>query len=190
MDLNARFVCAIIATLMKVPHLMTLADLSAPQITSILHHSLGLKRRCEPWLRPLLAGTKRKDLRMPTPTLFGKSIALLFSKPSPATRLSAATSAQLLGGSTLFLGSDDTLQLGANESVRDSARIVGGICQGIFARVGEHEQIEVCLTCSFVSRDLNFFLKKYTYWKGASKIFTSSRPKCLVFPVAPDPIPC
>jgi hypothetical protein len=91
----------------------------------------------------MIAGTKRKDLRMPTPTLFGKSIALLFSKRSTRTRLSAETSAQLLGGSALFLGRDD-IQLGVNESVRDSARVIGGMCEGIFARVGDHEDIEVC----------------------------------------------
>ena len=42
----------------------------------------------------------------------------------------------------MFLGKED-IQLGVNESVRDSARVIGGMCQGIFARVGEHEEIEV-----------------------------------------------
>jgi len=41
--------------------------------------------------------------------------------------------------------------LGVNESVRDSARVIGGMCQGIFARVGDHEDIEVCLDLSFLS---------------------------------------
>jgi ornithine carbamoyltransferase len=132
----------------KVPHLMTLADLSAPQITSILNHSLFLKRRSEPWLQPLRPSDKRKNRIMPTPTLFGKTIALLFSKRSTRTRISAETSAQLLGGSALFLGRED-IQLGTNESPRDSARVIGGMCQGIFARVGKHEEIEVSTTISF-----------------------------------------
>jgi len=78
---------------------------------------------------------------MPMPTLFNKTIALLFSKRSTRTRISAETSAQLLGGSALFLGRDD-IQFGLKESTRDSARVIGGMCQGIFARVGEHEEIE------------------------------------------------
>jgi len=41
----------------------------------------------------------------------------------------------------IFLGQDD-IQLGVNESLKDTARIIGGMCQGIFARVGEHEEIE------------------------------------------------
>ena len=127
----------------KVPHLMSLADLTAPQITTILRHSLALKQRCEPWLKPIRSGEKKKNnFRMPAPTLFGKTIALLFSKRSTRTRISAETSATLLGGSALFLGRDD-IQFGLKESTRDSARVIGGMCQGIFARVGEHEEIEV-----------------------------------------------
>lgn len=84
----------------------------------------------------------RSQLRLPSQSLFSKSIALLFSKRSTRTRVSAETAAVLLGGRALFLGSED-IQLGVNESVRDSARVIGGMCQGIFARVGEHEEIEV-----------------------------------------------
>jgi ornithine carbamoyltransferase len=39
------------------------------------------------------------------------------------------------------LGQDD-IQLNVNESLRDTARVIGGMCQGIFARVGEHEEIQ------------------------------------------------
>ena len=62
--------------------------------------------------------------------------------------MSAETAAVLLGGRALFLGRED-IQLGVNESVRDSARVIGGMCQGIFARVGAHEEIEVS---SFLGR--------------------------------------
>jgi len=78
---------------------------------------------------------------MPSQSLFNKSIALLFSKRSTRTRVSAETAATLLGGKALFLGSED-IQLGVNESVQDSSRVIGGMCQGIFARVGAHEEIE------------------------------------------------
>jgi len=90
---------------------------------------------------PQQRGVKAPKLRMPSQSLFSKSIALLFSKRSTRTRLSAETSAVLLGGKAIFLGKDD-IQLGVNESPRDSARVIGGICQGIFARVGDHSEIE------------------------------------------------
>jgi len=125
----------------KVPHLMTLADLTGPQISRILNHALQLKRRSIPWLLPQTGGPKRQKMRLPSQSLFGKSIALLFSKRSTRTRLAAETSVEILGGNTIFLGRDD-IQLGVNETSRDTARVIGGMCEGIFARVGDHEEIE------------------------------------------------
>ena len=131
------------ATTRIVPHLMTLADLSPSQIRQIIRYSHNLKQQSLPWLDPL--GSKRAGNtapRLPPQSLFNKTIALLFSKRSTRTRLAAETSSALLGGRALFLGLND-IQLGINESPRDTARVVGGMCQGIFARVGEHAEIEV-----------------------------------------------
>ncbi|CDO76900.1 hypothetical protein BN946_scf184594.g7 [Trametes cinnabarina] len=130
-----------------VPHLMTLADLSTAQIQRILSYSHFLKRTSLPWLEPVKPRKKvaAEDAARPQRrimhSLNRKTIALLFSKRSTRTRISAETAATLLGGQALFLGRED-IQLGVNESVRDSARVIGGMCQGIFARVGEHEEIE------------------------------------------------
>ncbi|TFK35849.1 mitochondrial ornithine carbamoyltransferase [Crucibulum laeve] len=128
---------------MTVPHLMTLADLTAPQIRRLLVHSHQLKQQTLPWLEPQGALSRKKaaKLRLPSQSLFNKTVALLFSKRSTRTRLAAETSSSLLGGNALFLGRED-IQLGVNESARDSARVIGGMCDGIFARVGEHEEIE------------------------------------------------
>jgi len=123
----------------KVPHLLTLADLPSTQITRVIRHSLALKQICRPWLEPKILPPR---LRLPSQSLFNKSIALLFSKRSTRTRLAAETASELLGGRALFLGKDD-IQLGVNENVQDSVRVIGGMCQGIFARVGDHSEIEV-----------------------------------------------
>lgn len=125
-----------------VPRLMTLADLSGPQINRLVNHAHHLKHLSMPWLAPQHATKKKSNLRMPSQSLFNKSIALLFSKRSTRTRIAAETAAVLLGGRALFLGSSD-IQFGVNESPRDSARVIGGMCQGIFARVGAHDEIEV-----------------------------------------------
>ncbi|KAI6127062.1 Aspartate/ornithine carbamoyltransferase [Pisolithus sp. B1] len=124
-----------------VPHLMSLADLTAPQILRIVNHAHYLKQVSLPWLAPQSSSKKSARLRMPSQSLFNKSVALLFSKRSTRTRVSAETAAVLLGGRALFLGRDD-IQFGVNESPRDTARVIGGMCQGIFARVGAHEEIE------------------------------------------------
>jgi ornithine carbamoyltransferase len=129
---------------MNPPHLMTLADLSVKQIQSILTHSLRLKNTSLRYLRPSEPrAVNERLLRQPPPqSLAHSSIALLFSKRSTRTRVSAETAAVLLGGRALFLGRED-IQLGVNESARDTARVLGGMCQGIFARVGHHSEIEV-----------------------------------------------
>jgi ornithine carbamoyltransferase len=124
---------------------MTLADLSGPQILNAVTHSHHLKNLSIPWLIPGLG--KQPRLRMPSQSLLNKSIALLFSKRSTRTRVAAETASLLLGGRALFLGKED-IQLGVSESARDTARVIGGMCQGIFARVGDHSEIEVCETCT------------------------------------------
>jgi ornithine carbamoyltransferase len=129
---------------MKPLHLMTLADLSVPQIQNVLTHALRLKNISSKYLLPTQPHQiNARLLREPPPqSLAHSSIALLFSKRSTRTRVSAETAAVLLGGRALFLGRDD-IQLGVNESARDTARVLGGMCQGIFARVGDHSEIEV-----------------------------------------------
>ena len=135
--------CPLVDLPMSVPHLMTLADLSVPQISRILRHSHHLKQISLPLLAPKLVEDNSRP-PVPSQSLEKKAIALLFSKRSTRTRLSAETSAILLGGRALFLNRDD-IQLGVNETVRDSARVIGGMCQGIFARVGAHHEIEACI---------------------------------------------
>ncbi|EIW77816.1 ornithine carbamoyltransferase [Coniophora puteana RWD-64-598 SS2] len=127
-----------------VPHLMTLADLSAPQISRVIQRAALLKRVSKPWVSPAVGGkalVPGSGTPEPEQSLAHKTIALLFSKRSTRTRLAAETACLHLGGRALFLGTED-IQLGVNESARDSARVIGGMCQGIFARVGEHAEIE------------------------------------------------
>ncbi|CCM00037.1 uncharacterized protein FIBRA_02063 [Fibroporia radiculosa] len=122
-----------------IPRLLTLADLSTHQINRLVAHAYHLKQVSRPWVSPRFSEQPRRP--GVSPTLLNKTIALLFSKRSTRTRISAETSAVLLGGRALFLGNDD-IQLGVNESLRDTARVISGMCQGIFARVGDHSEIE------------------------------------------------
>jgi len=47
----------------------------------------------------------------------------------------------------MFLGSGD-IQLGVNETLYDSARVISSMVDGIFARVGHHSEVEVSLKAS------------------------------------------
>ncbi|KAH8113170.1 putative ornithine carbamoyltransferase precursor [Phellopilus nigrolimitatus] len=126
---------------MAAPRLMTLADLTPTQIKDFITMARSFKNTSKRVLPPTALLDGKKRWMAPPQSLHGMTIAFLFSKRSTRTRVSGESASNMLGGHALFLGRDD-IQLGVNESARDTARIVGGMCQGIFARVGEHEEIE------------------------------------------------
>lgn len=72
--------------------------------------------------------------------LMGKSISMIFQKRSTRTRVSTETGAALLGMHPMFLGSED-VQLGVNESLRDSAIVLSRYNSLILARVFGHEVV-------------------------------------------------
>jgi len=47
----------------------------------------------------------------------------------------------------MFLGSGD-IQLGVNETLYDSARVISSMVDGIMARVGHHSEVEVSFSPS------------------------------------------
>lgn len=72
--------------------------------------------------------------------LTGQSIAMIFQKRSTRTRVSTETGANLLGGHGLFLGPSD-IQLGVNESMKDTALVLSRFNSIILARVFAHSDI-------------------------------------------------
>lgn len=76
--------------------------------------------------------------------LMGKLVALLFSKRSTRTRILTEGAASFFGAQPMFLGKDD-IQLGVNESIYDSVKVMLSMTSCIFARVNKHEEImELC----------------------------------------------
>lgn len=70
----------------------------------------------------------------------GKSVAMIFQKRSTRTRVSTETGCNLLGGHGLFLGPSD-IQLGVNESMKDTALVLSRFNSIILARVFGHDDI-------------------------------------------------
>lgn len=74
------------------------------------------------------------------PLLKGKTLAMIFEKPSTRTRVSFEVGMWQLGGYALYLNASD-LQLGRGESIADTARVLSRYVNGIMARVFAHETI-------------------------------------------------
>jgi ornithine carbamoyltransferase len=72
--------------------------------------------------------------------LTGQSVSMIFQKRSTRTRVSTETGTYLLGGHALFLGPQD-IQLGVNESMKDTALVLSRFNSIILARVFGHKDI-------------------------------------------------
>jgi ornithine carbamoyltransferase len=72
--------------------------------------------------------------------LAGKSLAMIFQKPSTRTRVSFEVGMFQLGGQALFLGASD-IQLHRGETIADTARVLSRYVHGIMARVFAHQDI-------------------------------------------------
>jgi len=111
---------------MKAKHLVTLADLASEEIFEILETARNLKLE-------LRAGV-RHDM------LGGKTLGMIFQKPSLRTRVSFETGMSQLGGHAIYLGPDD-IKLGKRETTEDIAIVLSGYVDGIMARVFEHKSV-------------------------------------------------
>ncbi len=106
--------------------LVSIADLAPEQITGLLDLALELK-------------TKLKQGKA-KPLLAGKTLAMIFEKPSLRTRVTFEVGMFQLGGYAIYLGPND-IQLGKRESVADVARNLGRWVDGVMARTFSHQTI-------------------------------------------------
>ena len=114
------------AVQMKGKSLASLYDLTKEEIEEILKASESLKLQ-------LLRGEEH-------PLLKGKTLAMIFEKPSTRTRVSFEVGMWQLGGYALYLSASD-LQLGRGESIADTAQTLSRYVNGIMARVFAHQTI-------------------------------------------------
>lgn len=107
-------------------HFLSLADLTSAELTNLLELARSLK---DEWRN---GGNK--------PVLKGKSLALVFQKPSLRTRVSFEMGMVHLGGYAFYL-SPTEIKMGGRESIPDVARVLSSYVDGIMARVFAHDHI-------------------------------------------------
>lgn len=107
-------------------HFLDLADYSPAEIQDILDLALRLKRE------HFASGN--------APLFKGKTLGMIFQKPSLRTRVSFEMAMRQMGGDALYL-SPAEIGLGKRETTADIARVMSGYVHGLMARVFEHDHV-------------------------------------------------
>jgi len=103
-------------------------------------HFLDIDRHDAPELKGMIdLGFAYKNGRHDRP-LEGKTLALIFEKPSTRTRVSFEVAMRQLGGDTIVLGTQDS-QLGRGETVADTARVLSRYVDAIMIRTNAHQKL-------------------------------------------------
>jgi len=111
--------------------LLSVSDLSGEDIRSLISSAVDMK--AEGWLS----------------MLNGKTLAIMFEKPSLRTRVSFELAMRQLGGQTIYL-SPAEVGLSKRESVPDVARVLSRYIDAIAARTFSHQALEVLASYSSV----------------------------------------
>jgi ornithine carbamoyltransferase len=108
-------------------HFISISDNTREDLAHVLDVAARLKKQ--------YLTTGRND-----PMLAGRTLAMIFEKPSLRTRVSFTVAMNHLGGTAMMLRSEE-VGLGKREPVKDVARVLAGMCDGIMARTFEHEKV-------------------------------------------------
>ncbi len=114
-------------------HFLTGEELPGDGLAALLERALELKRS-----RAATLGRLQTPQATGPRPLEGRSVALIFERPSTRTRVSFEVGVSELGGHPVVLDGAD-LQLSRGESVRDTAAVMSRYVQAIGVRTGPHE---------------------------------------------------
>ena len=111
---------------MSVRHFIDIAELPSAELRSIVEAAKTRKTAQK-------AGAADRPLQ-------GKVLAMIFEKPSTRTRVSFDVGMRQLGGETLMLTGSE-MQLGRDETIADTARVLSRYVDIIMIRTKEHERM-------------------------------------------------
>ncbi len=107
-------------------------------------HFLDIDRFDQGTLREILgaaAAFKRGDVADSAETLAGRTLAMVFEKPSTRTRVSFEVGMVQLGGNAILLSEQES-QLGRGETIADTARVLSRYVDIIMYRTNDHHRLE------------------------------------------------
>lgn len=108
-------------------HILKLSDLTREDVIQIINRAFELKQ-------DIKSGKKFSHLQ-------GKTLGLLFNKPSTRTRLSFESAMAQLGGTPTFISAADT-QISRNEPIRDTARVLSRFLDAVAVRTYSQAELE------------------------------------------------
>ncbi len=114
---------------------LSIADLTTNEINLILDIAVKLKKEHR-------SGRARQLLR-------GKTLGMIFQKPSTRTRVSFEVGMYHLGGSAIYLSTND-IQLSRGETIDDTAKTLSLYLDCIMARVYDHTDVQTLAACASV----------------------------------------
>ncbi|MFC4995129.1 ornithine carbamoyltransferase [Rubritalea tangerina] len=106
-------------------HLLSIEELDAPTLNALIDSAVTLK-------------AERGNHS--TQPLAGQTWAMIFTKSSTRTRVSFEVGVRELGGSIMFLSSND-IQLGRGEPIKDTARVLGRMIHGCIIRTFDQQDV-------------------------------------------------
>ena len=112
----------------RIRHFLTLNDLSREELLALLKRASELKVLQR-------NGTAHGALT-------GKVMAMIFAKSSTRTRVSFEAGMTQLGGSAMFLSSNDT-QMGRGEPISDTAKVISSMVDIVMIRTFAHADVEL-----------------------------------------------
>ena len=110
----------------EVRHFLDLIDVSTVDLKAMIDNSRAMKA----------ARAHGHDSR----PLAGKTLAMIFDKPSTRTRVSFDVGMRQLGGEAIMMTSQE-MQLGRGETLADTARVLSRFVDAIMIRTLDHESV-------------------------------------------------
>jgi len=111
-----------------IRHFLDLGDIRSKDLRGMIETSRAMKERL------------KRDGQPGRAPLKGKTLAMIFDRPSTRTRVSFDVAMRQLGGESITLTGQE-MQLGRGETIADTARVLSRYVDGIMIRTLEHETL-------------------------------------------------